>query len=81
MTVQRGEAGRPARDDDDAELVNMILAAGLGARSRWALKAAADAAGTEGIGGVLVIQIPPKGKDHCEMSFTIGTVEVTTKWG
>lgn len=57
-----------------------VIAAGMGSRSRWALNAAAEAAGTEGIAGVVVIKIPAKGKDYVDITFTIGMVEVVSRW-
>lgn len=57
------------------------LLAELGARSRFALSTAVDAARTEGIAGVLVVKFPPRSKDHPECQFTIGTVDVISRWG
>ena len=79
--TQLGEPGGsgPAAQDL-ASLAEVIGPQGLGARSRWALTAAAEAAKTEGIGGILVVRIPPKGKELVDMSFTIGKVEVISRW-
>jgi hypothetical protein len=53
---------------------------GLGVRSAWALKAALDAGDADGVAGVIVFTIPAKCKDHVDVSFTIGTVDITTRW-
>lgn len=62
------------------ELGEMVLA-GLGVRSRWALRTAIDAARTEGISGVLVVTVPAKERDYCEVSFTVGIVDIIERWG
>lgn len=61
-------------------LLGKITGGGIGSRSQFALRTAADAAGTEGIGGVIVIKIPPKCKDYVDVDFTIGVVEVVSRW-
>lgn len=78
MSQQLGDSGQPASQDLAA--LAQIIEEGVPARSRWALNAAADAAITEGIGGILVIKIPPKGKDLVDIQFTIGIVEVVHRW-
>lgn len=62
-------------------IVARIIGPQVGARSRWALNAAADAAGTEGIAGCLVVQIPSHCSDYVDVIFTIGTVEMVSRWG
>lgn len=64
----------------EQEIWTRLVGAGMGPRSAWALRAAADAAGTDGIGGVLTIRIPPKTKDYVDLAFTCGTVEVVHRW-
>ena len=53
---------------------------GLGTRSAWALRAAVDAGETPDIAGIIVIKVPPKNSDRLDITFTIGTVDVTTRW-
>lgn len=74
---QLGDSGQPG---SDLAALARIIDAGVPARSRWALVAAAEAARTEGIGGVLVIKIAPKSKDYVDISFTIGMVEIVNRW-
>lgn len=64
-----------------AEQLGLALMKGMGARSRWALKAAIEAADTEGLGGVCVLMIPTKTKDYIDVTFTCGTVDVISRWG
>lgn len=78
LVSQLGDSGQPGHNDLAA--LARIIEAGVPARSRWALNAAAEAAITEGIGGILVVQIPPKGKDLVDITFTIGMVEVVSRW-
>lgn len=77
VTEPLGELG-----EQQANLLALqkIIDSGVGARSRWALNAAAEAARTEGIAGILVLKIPPKGKDYVDITFTIGQVEVVSRW-
>lgn len=46
-----------------------IILKGLGARSKWALKTAIDAAGTEGVSGICTLHIPVRAKDEVELVF------------
>ena len=63
-----------------ADGLSGLVRAGLGQKSRWALKTALSAAETEGIGAVLVVRIPPKSKDHIDLDFQPGSVEVLYTW-
>jgi hypothetical protein len=71
----------------DSELVSLteglgaVLGSGLGVRSRWALRTAIDAARSDGISGVLVVKIPAKGAEFCDVNFTVGSVELVERWG
>lgn len=58
----------------------MILK-GMGQRSRWALRTSLDAADTEGVAGICVLRIPPKEKDYIDVTFTVGAVDVVSRWG
>lgn len=62
-------------------LAEMLSVNTLGARSRFALSTAVDAAATEGIAGVLVVRFPPRSKDRPECQFTIGNVDLIARWG
>lgn len=64
-----------------AEALGNLIMKGLGTRSAWALETALRAAETEGITGVCVVQIPAKNKDYAEITFTVGTVDVVSRWG
>jgi hypothetical protein len=64
-----------------AQQLAKLLAAGLGTRSKWALRSATDAAQTNGISGMIAIQIPVKAGDRCEINFTCGVVELISRWG
>jgi hypothetical protein len=82
---QVGKSRRGVTNNDEeldalATRLGDQVRAGLGTRSRWALRAALDAAEAEGIAGVLVLQISPKVKDHPEVQFTIGDVELISRW-
>lgn len=66
---------------DLADRMAMTILKGLGTRSRWALRTGLDAAETDGISGVCVLQFPPKGNDHIDIAFTAGAVDVITRWG
>jgi hypothetical protein len=59
----------------------MVLSRGLGPRSIWALNVGVEAAGVEGVAGVLAIKIPPKQKDFLDVVFTAGAVDVVARWG
>jgi hypothetical protein len=71
---------------DDKELrilgdrLSELIAEGLGSRSTWALRAAIDAAQSKDVAGVLVIKIPPNTKDRLDVTFTIGVVDVISRW-
>lgn len=67
--------------EDLALELGRLLMKGMGARSKWALGAAIQAAHTEGIGGVCVLQIPSKAKDYIDITFTCGIVDVISRWG
>lgn len=54
---------------------------GMGVRSKWALRAALDAAETEGIAGVLALKIPSKNKEQPDVIFCVGQVDVVQRWG
>lgn len=54
-----------------AEGLGKLILAGMGSRSRWALRAALDAANTEGVGGVLHVKIPTTSKDRCDAGFKV----------
>jgi hypothetical protein len=54
---------------------------GMGSRSKWALRAALDAAETEGVAGVLALKIPSKGKDQPDVMFCVGSVDLVQRWG
>lgn len=72
-------------DDDELETLASKIADlvrhGMGSRSQWALRTALDAAETEGVAGVLSLQLPGKCKEQPEVMFTIGTVELVQRWG
>lgn len=72
-------------DDDElealAERMARLVRAGMGSRSRWALRAALDAAETDGIAGVLSLKLQSKPKDQPDVMFCVGTVEVIQRWG
>lgn len=61
-------------------LAGMILR-GMGTRSRWALRTSLDAAETEGVAGICVLRIPPKERDRIDVTFTVGNVDVVSRWG
>lgn len=61
-------------------LAEMLLSRGVGGRSRWALRTALDAAETGGVAGMMCIAISGKGKDHLDVSFTVGEVDLITRW-
>lgn len=74
-------------DEDVDELERLALKVanlvrhGMGVRSKWALRAALDAAETEGVAGLLLLKIPSKSKDLPDASFCIGQVDVVQRWG
>lgn len=75
------------QSEDEGELEYLALKVanlvrhGMGARSKWALRAALDAAETEGIAGMLMLKIPSKPKDLPDVAFCIGPVELVQRWG
>lgn len=62
-----------------SNLGQMVLK-GLGQRSRWALRTTLDAARTDGIAGVCVLRIGTREKDFTDITFTVGSVEITHHW-
>jgi hypothetical protein len=66
--------------DELTNKLGEILGGGMGQRSKWALNSAHDASKTDGITGMLVIKIPSRSKDHVDISFTCGLVEVVSRW-
>lgn len=54
-----------------AEGLGNLILAGMGSRSRWALRWALDAAHTDGISGVLRVTIPANPKDRCDIGFEV----------
>lgn len=67
--------------NDLARRLGERILAGLGTRSRWALRTSLDAAETEGVVGIMVLRIPPKTKDYLDVTFTVGQVDVVSRWG
>lgn len=69
-----------------AELVGSVhtlselLLRGMGSRSEFHLRVAMEAASREGVGGVIAIQIPSKGKGLAECVYTTGVVEISARW-
>lgn len=70
----------PAQQEGLVEISDLLGSGRLGTRSKWALRAATEAAKAEGIEGILVIKIPSKIKDYAEVTFTIGAVDVVNRW-
>lgn len=64
-----------------AQRLGEKILAGLGPRSQWALRTALDAMDTDGVAGVLVVTVPAKCKERLDVSFTVGTVDVISRWG
>lgn len=51
------------------EFGEQLLRSGIGPRSLFHLKVAHEAASSEGVGGVLVVQIPSRAKERVEFSY------------
>jgi hypothetical protein len=66
--------------DELAQKLAETILRGLGTQSKWALRTALDAAGTEGIPGHLSVRIPPRVKDYLDIRFTVGQVDIITRW-
>lgn len=79
----RGSRAVSGSDDEEleqlAERMGELIRRGMGARSRWALRAALDAAEVDGVAGLVTLNVPAR-KARCDVSFTIGTVEVVQRW-
>lgn len=78
-----GRTNGELEHDELTQLANRlaeIIVRGLGTRSQWALRTALDAADTEGIAGLAVLRVPPKNKDFIDITFTVGTVDVISRW-
>lgn len=65
---------------DLARRVGEVIIRGLGTRSTWALRTALDAAETEGVAGMCVMKIPAKSKEFVDVTFTIGRVDLISRW-
>jgi hypothetical protein len=63
-----------------AERAALAIIKGMGPRSRWAMRTSLDALDTEGVGGICVVKIPPKSKDFIDVTFTVGDVDVISRW-
>lgn len=73
-----GDHGRLAAE----QLLTELCGGGkIGDRGLWALRAAADAARTDGIVGAIIVKIPSTPKDFIDITFTNGAVDVVTRWG
>lgn len=66
---------------DLQDKISELLSRSTGPRSRWALQTAIAAAETEGVAGVFIVKIPPRSKDYLDVTFTVGTVDVISRWG
>jgi hypothetical protein len=86
MGVRGGIGEKTSNLVDEAELkeladrVALVIVKGLGSRSRWALRTSLDAVETDGIAGICVVKIPPKSKDFIDVTFTVGDVDIISRW-
>lgn len=65
-----------------AKLLAEVVDGGkIGDHGLWALRAAADAARTEGVSGVIIVKIPKAARDFVEVDFHSGVSEVSTRRG
>lgn len=73
-----GDQGRTAAQ----QLLSELCDGGkIGDRGLWALRAAADAARTDGIVGAIIVKIPSTPKDFIDITFTNGAFDVVARWG
>lgn len=63
-----------------ADGFSTMIMKGLGSRSQFALRTSIDADHSEGITGACVLWIPSRFADRLDVTFTIGDVELLSRW-